>query len=292
MSDMTIEVRCKGGFAYLKGRDGERWLAVPPEDPHHPGGDAHLCRVRIRRDVLLDPNDPRFVDRLPNGISLEPFVMFTNEVSGLEIVGARFAPPKPEALTPLPADGAPNGPVHLDASWASQEFIPNLRRLHPPQREPVSDVQKAAFLMTLPDDTEWHGLAPGSPDMQRCKWDFINQETNQAVIPQQAITDKVGFQVLVPQQTEVRLKTGNTVETVSVDFGAASEHPLFLTAGTENASEAGPDQPFEHFKQLYHLSDPDRKDIVLPVRRCPVTMLPAGDIFCPGGEGEGEDGGG
>jgi hypothetical protein len=288
----TIEVRCKGGFAYLKGNNGARWLAVPPADVHHPATDAHLCGIRVRRDVLLDPNDPRFSSTLPgSSLSLDPFVVFTGEVTGLEIVGAQFAPPKPEALSRLPADGAPNGPVDADSSWASQEFIPNLKKLHPPQKEPVSDVRKAAFLMTLPDNTEWHGLAPRF-DMQNCKWDFINQETNTPVIPRQAITDKVGFHLVVPLQTELRIHTAGTVETVSVDFSTTSEHPLFLTAGTESASEAGPNEAFEHFRQLYHLSDPDRTDIVLPVRRCPFTSLPAGDIFCPGGEGEGEDGGG
>ena len=114
----------------------------------------------------------------------------------------------------------------------------------------MSDVRKAAFLMTLPDNTEWHGLAPASPDMQRCRWDFINQETNQAVIPQQAITDKVGFHLLVPPRTEVHIKTSIGVETVAVDFSLTPEHPLFLTAGTESATEAGPNQPFEHFKPI------------------------------------------
>ena len=289
MSDVTIEVRCKGGFAYVRGKAARRWLAVPPPLSHHYPEDAHLCHLHVRTDLLVNPNHPKFQTTM----SFAGFSRFKDAVTGLVVAGAQHEDPKDGHSSSIPGDGKPNGDPALDTSWTSQGFIPSLRRLHPSLQEPVADVNLATFLMSLPAKTEWHGLAPWETEMQTCMWEFVRAQTLESILnEEQAITDVVGFLLRVPAVTKLSVSVGDTTHEVDVNFAGSYSYPLVLTAGPKSAKKPVQGQPLEHFKHLYHLSDPNHPLAAVPICKCRTSLEKADNIFCPGGEGEGEEGGG
>jgi hypothetical protein len=94
---------------------------------------------------------------------------------------------------------------------------------------------------------------------------------------------------------------GKDLDRILVDFGLVCkpsevcEFPLALVSSPKTTGgDPGKDKSVDHFEHLYFLSAVARKDFVLPVCKCEgldsVPEVKASNIFCPGGEGEGEDG--
>ena len=288
MVGIKIEVRCKGIFAYLKGNNGKRWLAMPKTTHHGPAQDEHLCQLQVLKSAIAAGN-PDFTDESLSIVPLGDYVRFKGSLKGLEIVGATIGPIKPEFSSPIPSNGLPTNPSE-DSAWASQKFIASLTDFFPGM---VSDITEAEFLMPLPDTTEWHGLAPSDFTVRKCLWQFVKESDETAVVTKkQALTDVVGFFLIVPPKTTLRVETATGVVTVPVNFAEGPQSQLKLIAGPMLADSPEAGKVLKHFGHLYHLSKPAPPVKVLPKCLGPLTSVAgAGDIFCPGGEGEGEGGG-
>jgi hypothetical protein len=297
--DMEIEVRCKGNFAYIRGPGLERcpglerWIGTLhelQESDAHDHNVKHGCYLFLHKDIIKS-HDNQF----DGPITVDPpsplvdFRRFKQKLKSLTIKGQAHAFEKEGATSPIPSTGQPNGDPNSEEAWISAGFIPSLRRLHPPGEEPKAAKARTEFMWPLPARTQWHGLPPWDEDVRTWLWGFRrNLGTGDEVIPQQAITDVVGFRLTVPAGTQV---WANNFK-IDVDFSDGPECSLILTATPKDADPPKRGHPVQHFKNLYGLS-PDHLNkelMVLPVApplRPGEVEKQAGDIFCPGGEEEG-----